>query len=226
MKLKISTNFKIVLSFVAFCLFWFGMMGFMMSAGSNMGKVEIKKLYKQHHLNEKNGIAVDSDGNIYIGEGETGSIQVYDSLGNFQYGFSFPTGGSGWFVFGIEQDKIHIVTARTESYFIFDKGELAFSEKGINNDRLKELQTQYHMNKDNSYITSNKIYKVSSLNTVSIQDKLNGQVEIIHLNVPIWPFPIFVFWWIAAAGMGLLFVLHHKVLLSIRKEIRNNLRLR
>ena len=54
MKLKISTNFKMVLSFVAFCLFLFGMMGFMISAGSNMGKVEIKKFYKQHPLNEKN----------------------------------------------------------------------------------------------------------------------------------------------------------------------------
>ena len=147
-------------------------------------------------------------------------------MGNFQYGFSFPTGGSGWFVFGIEQDKIHVVTARTESYFIFDKGELVSSDKGINNDRLKELQTQYHMNHDNSYITSNKIYKISSLNTVSINDRLKEQVEKIHLNVPIWPFPTFVFWVISATGMGFIFILHHKALLSIRKEIRNNLRLR
>lgn len=226
MKSKNITIFKTVLTIVGFCLFLFGLMGFAMDYGTSIGKTEIEKYYKQQPLNEKNGIAVDSNGNIYVGDGQTGSIQVYDNIGNFQYGFSFPTGGSGWFEFGIEQDKIHIVTARTESYFIFDRGELVYSEKGIKYDRSEKLQAQYNMKNDSSYIANNKIYKISSLNNVSINDKVSGKLENIYLNAPIWPFPIAVFWGMGAAGIGLILVLHHKLFISMTKEVKSNLRLK
>ncbi|MCT4594562.1 MAG: hypothetical protein N4A57_09900 [Anaeromicrobium sp.] len=196
---------KRVLTFVAVCMLVFGGVGFC----SKMGSVSsCHKYYKQYPLNDKNGIAVDSEGNIYIGEGETESIQVYDSLGNFQYGFSFPTGGGGWFAFGIKEDKINIVTARTDSYFIFDKGELIYSEKEIGYNRCGELETEYHMTAENTFSTGSKTYDISSLNIVSVEDKSNGKVEKIHLDVPVWPFSAWVFWRIAAIGMIMFFVLN------------------
>jgi len=53
--------------------------------------------------------------------------------------------GAGWFAFGIEKNKIHIVTARTDSYFVFDNGALVYSIDGVGYDRLQELQNQYKM---------------------------------------------------------------------------------
>jgi len=221
---KILKNFKIVLNIVAPCLLLFGFIGFFMNAGSSAGKSKIEKYYKQHPLNEKHGIVVDSDGNIYIGEGQTGSIQVYDSMGNFQYGIAIPTYKPGYFGFGIEQDKIHIVTARDASYYIFDRGELVSSENEIDDNRMKKLEKQYPVNYVNSYVTNNKIYKILSFNTVSIDDKVNGEVEKIYLDAPIWPFSTFVFWGIGATGMGLIYLLNRKFFLSMSKEIKHNLK--
>lgn len=217
MKQKRRTIIKTILTLIAICLLLFGGIGFLLSALGSMGTVGNEKYYKQHPLNEKNGIAVDSHGNIYIGEGQTGSIQVYDSLGNFQYGFSFPTGGGGWFVFGIDQDEIHIVTARTDSYFVYDNGELVYSEKDIDYDYSQELQEKYHMVETNSFEVNNRIYEITTKNTIRIQDKLNNKIEKIKLAVPIWPLPVFVFWIIAAIGMGLIFILHHKFLRAMVK---------
>lgn len=196
-----------------------------MNASSSAGKAKIEKYFQQHPLNEKHGIAVDSDGNIYIGEGQTGSIQVYDNIGNFQYGIAIPTFKPGYFGFGIEQDKIHIITARDSSHYIFDKGELVSYEKGIDDKRMKDLEKQYPpSNPANSYVTNNKIYKTLLFNTVSIDDKVNGTVEKIHLNSPIWPFSTFVFWIMGATGMGLIYLLNRKFFISMSKELKNNLK--
>jgi hypothetical protein len=192
-------------------------MGFMISAAYSMGKSGIGKYYEQYPLNDINGVAADSSGNIYIGEGQTGSIQVYDNQGNFKYGFSFPTGGAGWFAFGIEQDRIHIVTARTDSYFIFYKGELVYSEKEIDYSYSQELQKKYHMTESKSFVTDDKVYRILRHDAISIKDSLSGKIENIHLNVPIWPFSIDTFWGIGAFGMVLMFALHHEIFLSMAK---------
>jgi hypothetical protein len=222
MKLKVNPALKIVLTIVAFCLILFGWMGFMISASYSMGKSGVDKYYEQYPLNDVNGIAVDSAGDIYIGEGQTGSIQVYNSQGNFKYGFSFPTGGAGWFAFGIEHDKIHIVTARTDSYFVFSNGELVYSEKEIDYNHSEELQKKYHMTENYSFATSNKTYRILQHDTVSIKDSLSGQVEKVHLNVPFWPFSIDTFWGIGAFGMVLMFALHHEVFFSMVKFKKRN----
>ena len=218
MKSASKIFYKTCMTLLAVGLFFLGFMGFMISAMYSMGQKDIEKYYKQHPLNDKRGIAVDSSGNIYIGEGQTGSIQVYDSQGNFQYGFSFPTGGAGWFDFGIEQDKIHIVTARTDSYFIFDRGELVYCEEGINYNRSKNLQAKYNMAQSNSFDIGNKVYKISSFNTVLIQDNTIGNVEKIYLNTPLWPLSFGLFWVIGVCGMGLIYVLHHKFFSSITQR--------
>jgi hypothetical protein len=146
-------------------------------------------------------------------------------MGNFQYGIGIPTYKPGYFGFGIEQDKIHIITARDSSYYIFDKGEFFSSEKGIDDKRMQQLEKHYPpINPTNSYVTNNKIYKILSFNTVSMDDKVNGTVEKIHLNAPTWPFSTFVFWMMAVTGMGLIYLLNHKFFLSMSKDIKNNLK--
>lgn len=222
---KILKNFKIILNLIGPCLFLFGVIGFSMNIGSSVGKAKIEKYFQQHPLNEKHGIAVDSDGNIYIGEGQTGSVQVYDNMGNFQYGIAIPTYKTGYFGFGIEQDKINIITGRDSSHYIFDKGELVSSEKGIDDKSMQELEKQYPpINPANSYVTNNKIYKILWFNTVSIDDKTNERFEKIHLNSPIWPFSTFVFWIMGATGMGLIYLLNRKLFISTYKELKNNLK--
>nr|HPK07597.1 hypothetical protein [Aminivibrio sp.] len=141
---------KTIPTIIGICMVLFGMAGFIFAAMGSAGTAGADTYYDQHALNEKNGIAVDSSGNIYVGEGETGSIQVYDGSGGFEYGFRFPTGGGGWFSFGIDaENKIHVVTARTDSYFVFSDGELVYSEEDISNDRSDELQAEYDMSESN-----------------------------------------------------------------------------
>ncbi len=187
-----------VLTVLEICMTLFGFFGFMLSVSRS--SVNVSKYYDQYPLNQKNGIAVDSSGNIYIGEGERDCIQVYDSKGSFQYGFRFPT-GSGRFTFGIDGDQVHIVTARTHAYFVFDQGELSYSEKNIDENRSEQLQETYHMSDENQFTAGGNTYAIRSLNTVSVKDGATGQTEKIRLNAPLWPFSVFVFWFIAAMGL-------------------------
>lgn len=195
---KKHKKLKVIFTVIEICMTLFGFFGFMLSVSGS--SVSVGKYYEQYPLNQKNGIAVDSSGNLYIGEGERDCIQVYDSKGSFQYGFRFPT-GSGWFTFGIADDKIHIVTARTHVCFVFDQGELSYSEKDIDENRSEELQKTYHMTDGNVFTAGDKTYRIQSFNTVSVKDGSTGEKEKIHLNAPLWPFSVFVFWFIAAVGL-------------------------
>ncbi|MHC1723008.1 MAG: hypothetical protein AB9836_07400 [Aminipila sp.] len=219
MNSKTNATLKIVLTFIAVCIFLFGWMGGFINSFNNMNNYEIVKYYDQRPLNDKNGIVVDSEKNIYIGDMETGSIQVYDSLGNFRYGFSFPTGGAGMFSFGIEQNKIYIVAGRSDSFFVFDKGDLIFSEEEVDDYHQQELEIKYNMTEDNEYYADNKIYEISAFNTVSIKDSITGEVERISLRVPFWPFSHNTFYLIMVVGIGLIFAMHHKFISSITEEL-------
>ncbi len=218
-KLKKSNKVvRIIITMIAVCLVLFGFIGFLASATGTMNDMNPNIYHDQHSLNDKNGIAVDSFGNIYIGEGETGSIQMYDHTGLFQYGWSFPTGGGGWFVFGIDKDQIHVVTARTDSYFVFKDGELVYSEENISYEHSRDLQKRYNMSETNCFIMDNTIYRISFLNTVKIENNSAGYADTIQLNAPAWPFPVFAFWMIAAVGMALLFMLHYKRFFSLFEQ--------
>lgn len=202
---------KILLTLLGFSLVLFGLIGFVSNSFQTRSG-DIEKYYNQHSLNDKNGLTVDSDNNIYIGELQTNSIQVYDHLGNFQYGFRISKDHVNWFKFGINEDKIHIITGATNNYFVFDKGELISHTKEFNQ---KELETKYNMNKTNYFETNNKVYNITPFNTVIIKDKSSNEVEKIHLNSPIWPFSIVIFWLIMVCGMGLIFITHRKLFFSM-----------
>lgn len=202
---------KIILTLLGFSFVLFGLIGFVSNSFQGMSS-KLEKFYIQHPLNDKNGLVIDSNNNIYVGETQTGSIQVYNSEGNFEYGFSFPTGGAGWFTFGIDNDKIHVITARTDSYFIFENGDLISQTKEFNS---KELQYKYKMNRNNYFEKDDKIYTINFMSTVSIKDKANDKIEKINLNTPFWPFSIVFFWLIGAMGMVIIFFTHRKLFASM-----------
>ncbi|MCK4635294.1 MAG: hypothetical protein KAT32_00360 [Candidatus Moranbacteria bacterium] len=110
--------------------------------------------------------------------------------------------------------KNGVVVDSNGNYFVFNKGSLISQEKEFNQ---KELQLKYHMTQKNYFKTDNKIYSVTPFNTVLIKDKLSSKTEKIHLNAPIWPFSIAIFWLIFASGMVLIFITHRKLFVSMNK---------
>lgn len=159
--------------------------------------------YSEKPLKYVNGMAVDTNGYIYIGDEEGSYIQVFDENGKFSYGFSFDT-GAGWFEFGIDKNNIiHIVTARTDSHFQYLNGNLLSVEK-IDYEQQCELQSAYDMSSSDSFTANFKEYQLTN-HKLKIYDETNNRDKTVSLSVPVWPFPIFVYWLIGAAGMGLIF---------------------
>ena len=217
MKVILNKKLKIILNILFICLFLFGYIGFAIIAINNMGgKAYNGKYYNQYPLNDKNGIAVDSMGNIYIGEGERSCIQVYDINGNFQYGFNIPTAGGG-FVFGVYNDMLYIITFRTSVYLIINQGKL-ISQEEIDYDKSIDLQQKYNMSDSNMFIKNNIVYKISMDNVLSIENKLTDDNTKIKLNTPAWPFSILIFWLMVAIGGGLIFLINHKKIVQIFKS--------
>ena len=194
-----------VVAFILGCIFiFFGSYGFL-SCFSSATTDNKGVLVSSLPINDANGIVVDSKGNIYIGDAQSSSVQVFSNTGQFLYGFSFPTGGAGWFAFGIDdQDIIHIVTARTDSYFQYLNGERIYSES-IDSSRQEQLEKAYKMSSGNSFDFQNKKYSVSSRNVINIHSLSSNDISEIKLNTPFWPLSIFTYWLILACGTGLWF---------------------
>lgn len=156
-------------------------------------------------INHINGIATDTDGNIYIGNVEGGYIQVFNSNGVFLYGFSFDTGGSGWFAFGVDANNVvQIVTARTNSYLQYYKGSLVNTQK-IDSKQSSILESAYSMSTGNTSAANNRKYRFIQLHTIEIFDQNNNLTKTVSLNVPIFPLSMFSYILIVIIGIGLFF---------------------
>lgn len=192
-------KYKKCIFIVSIVFIIFGSFGFMLSLG---GDNNDDYFLKVKSINNVNGIAVDSIGNIYIGDLERSYIQVFNKEGNFLYGFSISAGGMrSYYSFGIDKvDVIHVVTI--SNYFKFKNGELIHQEKIESKNELEEL---YDMSKSNVFKTRDKVYKFTFLKNLKIIDTQNNKIEIVKLNIPIFPLPISFFWFVAAIGMILFF---------------------
>lgn len=196
---------RVLAGVLGIVMLFFGFFGFLCSIGRGM-HYQTGIFYEQKPLNDINGIAVDSTGMIYIGESESSCIQVYDPNGKFQYGFYFPTGGSGWFTFGIDSDDhIHIVTARTDSHYIFKNGELVTKEELTDYDMQTALEAEYSMTNGSRFKQGVKSYHVIPFHWLEITDIKSGSVSSLDLQSPLWPLPISDFWMIAAMGGAMVF---------------------
>lgn len=201
----IPTPLKVILSILGIVLFFIGFFGFFMSAARGMHQ-QMGIFNTQKPLNDINGIAVASNGDIYIGEMQSACIQVYNQSGVFQYGFYFSTGGAGWFALGIDSDdKIHVVTARNSSHYIFKKGELVGEEKNIDYDMQIILECLYDMTDGSMFQNGEKSYRATANGWVKVTDLVNGSVSDLNLHTPKWPLSVSNYWFIAGIGALMLF---------------------
>ncbi len=74
---------RVISGLIGVTMLFFGFFGFMLSISRGVYQ-QTGMFYTQKPLNEVNGLAVDSIGNVYIGESESSCIQVYDPNGVFQ----------------------------------------------------------------------------------------------------------------------------------------------
>ena len=218
---KTQRNLRVILSILAVSALFFGFFGFFFSI-SDIYK-DVAKLDKQSPLHEIKGVAVDSQGNLYYGTSQHSAIQVYNNEGNFIYGFSFPTGGAGYFAFYIDDDDyIHIATARTNCTYIFLYGELIEKKEYVNSQESSDTINQYDNISRQSRIfrdENGNTYTVKYNNKVYMYDDSGNYLRTISPNAPLWPLSVFGFWGIAAIGMATLFVVNRKFFSELFKKV-------
>jgi len=201
---------KPLILIVGILLYLFGFIGFVYPL-SFSNKTET--FYEVRTINDRNGLAIDSHGNFYIGDGEKNNIQVFSNTGNFLYGLTIDT-NSGSFNFGIDSnDIIHVITVRNNLHLKFRNGEL-ISEEIVDYDRKEEIREMYKMSDGDlltnwttgsTYKKDLKNYKLTLGKDIKVYDSISKTSEIIPLDIPIWPFSNSVFWLIGVIGLGLIF---------------------
>lgn len=184
----------------------FGAAGFFLSfAGSSSNESET--FYAAKAINHINGIAVDADGNFYIGNEEGGYIQAFNGDGIFLYGFSFATGG-GSFTFAVDKENVvHIVAARTNRYFEYKDGSLASTQK-IDAAQSDSIIKSLNLSSGNTCFGHTGAdhaikYKLDSFHNVRIYDQAGHLVKTVALEAPWLPLSMFSDWLIGLLGAGL-----------------------
>lgn len=177
-------------------------MGFLLGISGSSGKSDMFWVVKPIH--QINGIAVDSKGNIYVGNGESSAIQVFQADGTFLYGFFVPVGREGGhFVFGIDEwDVIHVATTRR--YCQYEQGIEIYERQG-EYEELEELKNQYNMSEGRRFHTEDVKYRLSLFHRFIIT-QADGSKEVTILQAPYWPLSGFVWWGLGVAVMFLLLV--------------------
>ena len=113
-----SSRNMILLKMLALALFiiaglnWFGS-----SLISNLGIIQPNQELPLAHLE---GIVVDQQNNIFLGNQFYGQIQMYDTEGNFQKGWFIDANGGSFRLRLNEQDNLEVATARTNLLYVFD----------------------------------------------------------------------------------------------------------
>lgn len=80
-------------------------------------------------LGDLQGIAVDSEGNIYCGAQFYSRFQVYNAEGKFLYGKCFNSGRGTFKIKVNSDDKIEIMTYRGQRKYLFDKDGTLLNER-------------------------------------------------------------------------------------------------
>ena len=79
-------------------------------------------------LGHLEGIAVDSEGNIYCGLQFYSRFQVYDAEGKFIYGKFIDSGGGAFRIRINKNDQLEVTTARNDKLYIFARDGTLISE--------------------------------------------------------------------------------------------------
>lgn len=194
---------KVVAFFVGILLISAGMCGFVMCVGVSVNSRH-STLEAPIAINSINGIAVDAAGLIHIADNQSGSVQTFDDSGRFRYGYTFPIGG-GSFAFGMDSNDIVCVYGyRTKSFLCYKDGKLLSEHSRDSRERYEALEGAGRINRGRSFSRDGTVYTVGHFHRLSISKKC-GDTDIAILEAPYWPLPAFVYWGIAAVGLGLWF---------------------
>ncbi|PKM94174.1 MAG: hypothetical protein CVU84_11980 [Firmicutes bacterium HGW-Firmicutes-1] len=201
----------ITTNIIAIALIIFGGIGYLSNLiqAINYDNIGHNKYYEQKPLNDQQGFAVDSSGNIYMGTMEFSGIQVYDGNGKFLYGMSFPTGWGGYFDYFIDdKELLHVLLHRSlQEYTIFN-GEVVGKTDNIN---LEERTGIFESKKSNSISRPNGLtYIKSSRKTIDIIEN-SEFIKQVKLDTPIWPLSVTTFFMINAFGFLMLALLHRRL---------------
>jgi len=116
-----NENTRYVIRIVAALFLIVGSIGFLAGAITGLG-FEFRNLDSfELPLGCLEGIAVDSDGNIYCGLQFYSRIQVYDPEGKFIYGKFVNSAGGAFRIRINEKDQLEVATARNDKLYVFEK---------------------------------------------------------------------------------------------------------
>ena len=105
-------------------------------------------------LGDLEGIAVDSEGNIYCGAQFYSRIQVYDAEGKFLYGRFIDSNGGAFRIRINEDDRLEVATLRNHKLYLFDKnGNLVHEWSGVGHHYFHDFgragETRYYDEREN-----------------------------------------------------------------------------
>ena len=153
-------------------------------------------------LGDLQGIAVDSDGNIYCGVQYYSRVQVYDSEGNYIRGTFIDSAGGAFRIRINPDDQLEVATARNDKLYRFGKGGTLLTELSDVGYYFQEFgkssETQYHD------VRQNATYQIrwSFLGAYVVKKSASGERKVI-VKTPFhkWlfqgPSPAWFFWMIA-----------------------------
>lgn len=195
---------------ICICAVLFGFIGFFASGFPPYKSFE---RYEQSPtpLHGNAGVCVDREGRLYYGADQFDTIQVFNDKGEFLYGFSFPT-RQGMFAFYLDDNNhVKVVTARGDYLYTFDNGELLAFENCEDDAAFSEYQRlarqhEYFDSAGRRYDTTNR-YAVMVFDTET--DQL---IRVVVPQAPKWPWPVMLYWLIAALGAGVFVLINRKAI--------------
>lgn len=154
-------------------------------------------------LGDIQGIVVDNSGNIYVGVGFYGKVQVYDSKGRFIRNWKAgASGGSFNIQLSFDQDIV-VTTARGDKQILYDQSGKALSTKTIDN-----IYSESRRTSDRFITKSGEEYRVSGGIFPKITKNSPIEKEIVKqgliLRILQGPLPVWLF---AALGIGIVMLL-------------------
>jgi len=183
-------------------LFTVGMAAWMLAGFCALGGIRPPQDWELP-LGSPVGVALDSQGRIYVASQAYSRIQVYDRDGAFLWGWQADTRGGIFRIVMDPQDRLDVSAARRDAVLIYSsKGELLHTDPGspFLYLRLSKLQAAGRDSLGNSYEIRNPILLPRVVRVAP-----SGQSKtVIRTRVLLWPltapFPVLV---LMAAGAAL-----------------------
>lgn len=196
---------------LALILILSGFTGFLGGALISSGIINYEK---EVPLGGVKGIVVDTTGNIYIGLGFYGKVQVYDNNGVFLKNWNVDASGGTFNIDLTKEQHVLISTARGNKQMLYDQNGTLLSKKTIDN-----IYNETKNPSDRFSTKTGEIYKVKGgifpvIQRTSPDDQVIVEQEFLFQLLK-GPFPA---WFMAAFGVVLILLIKKKELIEYLKN--------